>query len=375
MRFPEFYDNWEEKQLGDITEKINSGKTPLGGESTYRNEGILFIRSQNVNDDKLDLENAVFISTETNAGMKNSIVKANDILLNITGASLGRSCVVPDNFEIGNVNQHVCIIRLREGFNSKFIQPILASQKGQAIFQSLQTGSGREGLNFESIKGITLNLPSIDEQQKIAAFLTFINKRIETQNKIIEELKLLRSTLRNLLFKRIFKEEMDLQLIKDALLYQQPTNYLVRSTDYSNDSSLVPVLTANKSFVLGYTNEDFGVYKKGNCIIFDDFTMDLKYVDFPFKLKSSAIKILCPRPETDLRFAFEYLSFLNLNGTEHKRHYISEIESKIIPKLDYEKQKIIGDFFSTLDKKKANEITILGLFTKQKQYFLSMLFI
>ncbi|MCB0451032.1 MAG: hypothetical protein KDC97_13025 [Confluentibacter sp.] len=83
----------------------------MGGEAVYTNKGVLFIRSQNVNDNRLDIENAVFISEEINNEMKNSIVYPNDILLNITGASLGRSCVVPTGFNIGNVNQHVCIIR------------------------------------------------------------------------------------------------------------------------------------------------------------------------------------------------------------------------------------------------------------------------
>ena len=103
--------------------------------------------------------------------MKNRVVKPNDILLNITGASLGRSCVVPKYFTTGNVNQHVCIIRVCKNSDPYFIQPIFASERGQKIFGNLQTGSGREGLNFESIRHIPIFLPSLIEQQKIAAFL------------------------------------------------------------------------------------------------------------------------------------------------------------------------------------------------------------
>src|SRR5690606_35215279 len=177
------------------SEKVNSGKTPLGGESVYTDQGILFIRSQNVVNDQLELANSVFISNELNNQMKNSIVFPNDILLNITGASLGRSCVVPNDFEIGNVNQHVCIIRLNKSFLPRFIQPIFSSNKGQAIFQSLQTGSGREGLNFESIKGIKISMPSIQEQKKIAEFLSALDSKIQTQKKTIENLKSLKSGL------------------------------------------------------------------------------------------------------------------------------------------------------------------------------------
>ena len=161
LRFQGFDDKWELKKLGEVTEKVNSGKTPLGGESVYATEGILFIRSQNVLDSKLSFENSTFISEKINNTMKNSVVNANDILLNITGASLGRSCVVPYNFTVGNVNQHVCIIRLNKENDPYFIQPIFSSNKWQNIFTSLQTGSGREGLNFQSIRSITLAFPPL----------------------------------------------------------------------------------------------------------------------------------------------------------------------------------------------------------------------
>jgi type I restriction enzyme S subunit len=204
LRFPGFEGEWIPAKLENIAEKVNSGKTPLGGESTYLTDGVVFIRSQNVNNNRLELENPVFISDAVNNGMKNSIVKANDILLNITGASLGRSCVVPNDFKLGNVNQHVCIIRLKKESDPRFIQPILSSAKGQSIFESLQTGSGREGLNFESIKKIELDLPSVAEQVKIANFLSLIDRRIQTQNKIIKQLESLIKKLRQ----KIFNQEL-----------------------------------------------------------------------------------------------------------------------------------------------------------------------
>jgi len=183
LRFPDFTGEWEVKKLGEVAKKVNSGKTPLGGQSVYTEKGVLFIRSQNINNNQLELDNPTFIPEEINKGMKNSIVKPNDILLNITGASLGRSCVVPENFSLGNVNQHVCIIRLRTENNPRFLQPILSSQKGQNIFSSLQTGSGREGLNFESIKSIELSFPTLPEQQKIATFLTAADDKLQALKK------------------------------------------------------------------------------------------------------------------------------------------------------------------------------------------------
>ncbi len=209
LRFPEFYGNWEKKKINEIAEKINSGKTPLGGETVYTENGVTFIRSQNINDDKLLLDNVVYIPEEINKGMKNSVVKPNDILLNITGASLGRSCVVPENFTIGNVNQHVCIVRLDEENNPNFIQSFFSSFKGQIIFQSLQTGSGREGLNFESIKGIKINLPSLPEQQKIASFLTSVDERLTLLAQQKEKLELYKKGVMQQIFsqKLRFKDE------------------------------------------------------------------------------------------------------------------------------------------------------------------------
>ena len=183
LRFPEFMEKWEKKELGEIAEKINSGKTPLGGESVYTEDGILFIRSQNVFDNKLSYENSTFIPVEINNTMKNSIVKPKDILLNITGATLGRSFVVLVNFMVGNVNQHVCIIRIDKNNEPFFIQPIFASEKGQNLFICLQTGSGREGLNFQSIRKISLYFPILPEQQKIASFLTSVNDKLQALKK------------------------------------------------------------------------------------------------------------------------------------------------------------------------------------------------
>ena len=220
MRFPGFEGEWETKKLGEISEKVNSGKTPLGGESVYTDQGILFIRSQNVVNDQLELANSVFISNELNNQMKNSIVFPNDILLNITGASLGRSCVVPNDFEIGNVNQHVCIIRLNKSFLPRFIQPIFSSNKGQAIFQSLQTGSGREGLNFESIKGIKISMPSIQEQKKIAEFLSALDSKIQTQKKTLLHYESLIQKLRDDLLSQKIKLNDDFPKWQKVELYK-----------------------------------------------------------------------------------------------------------------------------------------------------------
>lgn len=183
------------------------------------------------------------------------------------------------------------------------------------------------------------------------------------------------NTIRYQLYEQILNQENEYVQVKDTLNYEQPTKYLVTNTDYSSDISLIPVLTANKAFVLGYTHEKIGIYDKGQCIIFDDFTTDIKFVDFLFKVKSSAIKILTAKPNVNLKFIFEYLLFLNLSSNEHKRHYISEIEPMEIQLPNYIQQTYIADFLLSIDVKIKTEFEIHMLLIKQKQYLLANLFI
>ncbi|ROH85598.1 restriction endonuclease subunit S [Chryseobacterium cucumeris] len=180
---------------------------------------------------------------------------------------------------------------------------------------------------------------------------------------------------RNNLFTKISKGDYEIFKIEEILSYEQPTKYIVSNTDYSSDTSLIPVLTANKAFILGYTNEDWGIYNKGKCIVLDDFTMDLKYVDFPFKVKSSAIKLLTPKINVDLKFIFEYFSFLNLSSNEHKRHYISEIQPMFLNVPPIEIQNNISNFLSKLDEKINLETTLLTQYENQKKYLLQNLFV
>nr|WP_180183968.1 restriction endonuclease subunit S [Acinetobacter sp. YH01020] len=182
------FGKWEKKKLGDIALKVGSGSTPRGGNEAYTAEGIIFIRSQNVNNDQLLLNDIVYISENTHKKMSGSKVVANDILLNITGSSIGRSCVVPHTFTEANVNQHVCIIRVPND-NPRFIQSFLSSKAGQDLIHSHQAGSGREGLNFQSIRAFVFQRPCLEEQTKIANFLSAIDQKIAGVAQQIEQAK------------------------------------------------------------------------------------------------------------------------------------------------------------------------------------------
>ncbi|MDM1493622.1 restriction endonuclease subunit S [Acinetobacter indicus] len=178
LRFKEFDGDWSNKKIGNIASKVGSGSTPRGGAEAYTDHGIIFIRSQNVNNDQLLLDDVAYIPEETHVKMSGSKVIANDILLNITGASIGRSCVVPHDFTEANVNQHVCIIRTPND-DPIFVQSFLSSENGQNAIQSKQAGGGREGLNFQAIRSIDFHFPpSKEEQTKIASFLSAVDEKI-----------------------------------------------------------------------------------------------------------------------------------------------------------------------------------------------------
>ena len=375
MRFPEFSGEWEKCTIGELAIKVGSGVTPRGGESVYKMDGHPFVRSQNVGLGHLILNDIAFIDEETHLRQKSTELKLEDVLLNITGASIGRSALVNEQVVGGNVNQHVCIIRTKENLISSFLCNFLLSNYGQRQIDSFQAGGNRQGLNFEQIKSIKITIPSTKEQTKVAKLLQLIEERIATQNKIIEDLKKLKSAIRKRVFTLLKNEHTESCEINQLLAYEQPNTYIVVNDEYSADTTLTPVLTANKGFVLGYTDEDFGIYQKGECIIFDDFTMDAKYVSFPFKVKSSAIKILTAKLNVNLRFMFEYLSYLGLKSEEHKRHYISEIASLVIELPSKEKQNRIANLMTSLDNKLVLEEKVKAKYEDKKQYLLSQMFI
>ncbi|MCM3624312.1 restriction endonuclease subunit S [Brevibacillus borstelensis] len=158
---------WEWVRLGDIVSKLGAGKTPLGGEKNYQSHGIKFIRSQNVWNDGLVDDDIAYISDEINESMKGSIVCPDDILLNITGASIGRSCLLPEGFDIGNVNQHVAIIRLIEPKLRHFVHKCIISPMFQKEIMNVQVGVSREGLSMSKLSMFLIPLPPLREQERI----------------------------------------------------------------------------------------------------------------------------------------------------------------------------------------------------------------
>jgi type I restriction enzyme, S subunit len=172
--------SWTVVKLGDIATQIGSGITPRGGEKVYLKEGIPLIRSQNVLMNKLDLRDVAFISPDVHESMARSAVQRGDVLLNITGASIGRVAIVSSGLKLANVNQHVCRIRLSGAVHPSFVSYFLSSSAGQAQIMGSQFGTTRQGLNYGNVRAIRVPLPSLGEQKAIAYALETVQKAQET---------------------------------------------------------------------------------------------------------------------------------------------------------------------------------------------------
>ncbi len=154
----------------------------------------------------------------------------------------------------------------------------------------------------------------------------------------------------------------------DILLYEQPTKYIVSNDTYDNSFS-IPVLTAGKSFILGYTDEDENIFTKTPVIIFDDFTTSIKFVDFPFKVKSSAMKILNPTDKINIKYIYYLMTTIKSDTGLHKRYWISKYANIEIPLPSLETQKKIADELdkiTSLIEKRKTQIEKLDLLVKAK---------
>jgi type I restriction enzyme, S subunit len=216
----EIPEHWDIKKVKHLTSYIGSGKTPRGGSEIYSDTGVLFLRSQNVYSHGLKLTDRVYISEEIDFEMRNTRVKSLDILLNITGASIGRSSIVPEVFQKANVNQHVCIIRplLDKVIPSLLHKHIMSKMVQDQIFMH-QNGSSREGLNFVQVANLVLAMPPIiKEQEELSCSLDEIIVSTEA------------------LIQGILEGIKTLKLYRQALIYEAVTGKIdVR--DYQSERS------------------------------------------------------------------------------------------------------------------------------------------
>ena len=381
LRFPEFEGEWENCKVSELldfysTNSLSWDKLEYGTNAILNlHYGLIHVGLPTMVDlDNDKLPNIVSGNTPKNyelcqegdIAFADASEDTNEVAKAVEFYNLNGKNVICGLHTIhGRDNQHKTIVGYKGyAFSSTaFHQQIRRIAQGTKIYS----------INSKNFSECYIGIPSKGEQKKIATLLRLIDERISTQNKIIEKLESLIKGIRNDVFGKLRKSVGFNAMIGDVLSYEQPQSYLVEDTEYTNEGT--PVLTANKAFVLGYTSEIEGIYDKGDCIIFDDFTLDCKYVDFSFKVKSSAIKILTAKNKELLRYTFEFLKYLDLSTEEHKRHYITETQNQefILPTVQI--VRTIAHAFYALSLWKETIVKQRYAFEKQKQYLLRQMFI
>ena len=397
MRFPEFSGEWEKCTIGELTIKVGSGVTPRGGEAVYKTEGHPFVRSQNVGLGQLLLDDIAYIDEDTHQRQKNTELQLDDVLLNITGASIGRSAIATKEIAGGNVNQHVCIIRTQDNLISSFLCNFLLSSYGQKQIDSFQAGGNRQGLNFEQIKSIKIAIPTVNEQYKIAQLLQLVEGRIATQNKIIDKLQSLISGLNDFLH---------LQVGGSSTSFEElGTSYSGLSgksgDDFGKGKPYITYLNIYSNSIVNEEQVDYvviGDNEKQNTLLYGDllFTLSSETPDevgigavylgesdkyylnsFCFGLHMTATnKVYSP-----------YLAYLVSNSVFRKFIYPlaqgstrfnlqkNDFMKKKFSLPTFENQKEIARTLNALSSKLETERKLLLNYQEQKQYLLGSMFI
>ena len=374
----------------------------------YKTEGHPFVRSQNVGLGHLLLDDIAYIDEDTHQRQKNTELQLDDVLLNITGASIGRSAIVTKEIVRGNVNQHVCIIRTKDNLVSSFLCNFLLSNYGQKQIDSFQAGGNRQGLNFEQIKSIKIGLPSIEEQKKIAELLQLLEQRIVTQNKIIEDLKKLKSAI----IEKLFCSPKDKQ--PEVRLHGFSENWqIIRLSEIchrirckNTEEQCKRVLTIAAQYGLVSQEEFFnknvasenlsGYYLLQN----GDFAYNKSYSgDYVWgtvkRLDNYEQGVLSPlyicfRPDSakvDSDFLIYYFeskkwhkAVADIAGEGARNHGLLNISVRdyfntihCIPSMDEQKQ--IAQFVNTLSSRILREQRMVNCYAAQRQYLLRQMFI
>lgn len=348
IRFEGFDDEWKSIKIKTICGFFNG----VGHENNISEYGHYVI------------VNSKFISTEgqvkkytTDQLME---LKKDDIVFVMSdlphGKALGKTFLVSEDDKY-TLNQRIGCYRI---FNNKENSPnfinMIVNRNPQYLFYD--DGVNQTNLKKDEILNIDLHIPSYPEQVIISRTFKNLDEKLELEKEKHEKLTNFKKAMLEDMFPKEgekvpkvrldgFDDEWKNYKIGNILKYEQPASYIVNSDKYK--SSGTPVLTANKAFILGYTDEE-NVYNKGDCIIFDDFTMDIKYVDFDFKVKSSALKILSSQSHP-LYFIYILLGIQNFTSKAHRRHYIGYVQKLDVLMPSSEEQALIGSFFKNLDEK------------------------
>ncbi len=365
---------WKSSTLKGLTLKIGSGATPTGGKGAYKEVGVFLIRSMNVHDYSFKWNDLACIDEKQSKKLDNVNVLKNDVLLNITGASVARCCIVPEEALPARVNQHVAIIRLNQDkILSKFAYYSLVSSKNkQRLLSIAQGGATREALTKESLEGFEISYPKdIKIQNKIAGVLSAYDDLIENNNKRIQILE----EVAQKLYKHWFVDfkfpgherakfvGSELGLIPEGwscesvggILKRKPAGLKYTQKNVGSSGS-TPVIDQSTNDVLGYHNNkaDQAASTDNPIIIFGDHTCKMQILIKPFSVGANVIPFVPLKSSMPTSFLYYLISSL-VSTKEYKRHW-SELVSKeiILPSENLQQEynlKII-DLLSQMDKLK-----------------------
>ncbi|NJY62833.1 hypothetical protein HC174_08690 [Salinimicrobium sp. CDJ15-81-2] len=363
LRFPDFNGKIRIDNLGKYIDVI-SGYPFKGEDISEINNGIPLLRGINITEGFIrhnaDIDR--YYNKSIN-GLEKYLLETGDVVLGMDGSKVGKNVSIIQSKDAGSLLvQRIARIRPKANCDIKFVYQQIYSTKFHRYVDKVNTSSGIPHISLKQIKEFKIAFPEIKEQQKIASFLSAIDIRID----LLEQKKAKLEEYKKGIMQKIFSQEIrfkdedgkeypvwNKKKLRDILTYEQPTKYLVESTEYDNGFE-TPVLTAGKTFILGYTDETEGIFTKLPVIIFDDFTTAFKYVDFPFKAKSSAMKMLIPNSnEVNIKFVFEAMGRIKFPLAEHKRYWISEFQHMKIPYPCIEEQSKIATFLTSIDRKIA----------------------
>ena len=379
---------WEWCRLEDYVFSVTDGDHQAPPKVS---KGIPFLVISNIADGSLDFSNTRYVPEEYYEKIQmERKPKRGDILFSVTG-SYGIVVNIKTDRQFC-FQRHIGLIK--PTISNEYLSFVLMSNYIKSLCDKLATGTAQKTVGLDTLRSLYVPIAPIEEQERIVAKIKHLFLQIsflEAGNgKLVAAIKQAKSKILELaihgnLVSQDSNDEPASELLKrinpkaeitcdnphyqnlpkgwaicsleNIIEYEQPTAYIVSSTDY-DVSYLTPVLTAGKSFIIGHTNEKNGIYTNLPCIIFDDFTTDSKLVDFPFKVKSSAMKILQVKEEISIEYVAMFMSITRLISDTHKRYWISEYSKINIPIPPKDEQcrivETVHVMFAKLDKISEN---------------------
>jgi type I restriction enzyme S subunit len=345
-------EDWEVSTMGDCL-SVPPGYGINAPAVAYSSQLPRYIRITDISEDgRFAQANPVSVNSPWSG---NYLLDDGDLLFARTGASVGKSYLY--KAKDGPLVFAGFLIRAKPDQRKlvpEFISALTNTPRYWSWVRVMSMRSGQPGINGNEYAQFPIPLVPLPEQRAIAAALGDVNALIAALDAAVAKKRDIKQAAMQLLLTgktRLpgFSGEWKGKRLGDLLEYEQPTKYLVKTGEYSDEND-VPVLTAGKTFVLGHTSETHNVFNSLPVIIFDDFTTATKYVTFPFKAKSSAMKLLKPRNgNVNLRLVYELMQLIEFKLSDHKRYWISEYQHLVIQLPHPEEQTAIAKILSDMD--------------------------